>query len=58
MRELTAVLQENAKALNAAQLFEIDDVIDPAETRGLVAATLKAAKHSERPRSGRFVDTW
>ena len=58
VRELTAGLRENAKALNAAQLFEIDDVIDPAETRGLVAATLKAAKRSERPRSGRFVDTW
>ena len=58
VRELTAVLQENAKALNAAQLFEIDDVIDPAETRGLVAATLKAARQTERSRSGRFVDTW
>jgi acetyl-CoA carboxylase carboxyltransferase component len=58
VRELTAALHENAKALNAAQLFEIDDVIDPAETRRLVAATLNAAKHSPRPRSGRFVDTW
>ena len=41
MRELTAAAEENAKALNAAQLFEIDDVIDPAETRGLIAATLR-----------------
>jgi acetyl-CoA carboxylase carboxyltransferase component len=58
VRELTAALHENAKALNAAQLFEIDDVIDPAETRGLVVATLNAAGHDQRPRSGRFVDTW
>lgn len=53
-----AALQENAKALNAAKLFEIDDVIDPAETRGPVAATLDAARRPERPRSERFVDSW
>ena len=34
VRELTAAAEENAKALNAAALFEIDDVIDPADTRG------------------------
>ena len=43
VREVTAAAQENAKALNAAQLFEIDDVIDPAETRALIASTLAAA---------------
>ena len=43
VRELTAAAEENAKALNAAALFEIDDVIDPAETRSLIAATLAAA---------------
>jgi len=58
VREATAAAQSNAKALNAAQLFEIDDVIDPAETRGLIAATLAAAESApERPRH-RFVDTW
>ena len=45
VREVTAAAQENAKALNAAQLFEIDDVIDPAETRRLIAAALAAADH-------------
>ena len=40
MRELTAAAQENAKAMNAAQLFELDDVIDPAETRRAIASTL------------------
>ena len=34
VREVTAAAQENAKAINAAQLFEIDDVIDPAPARG------------------------
>jgi acetyl-CoA carboxylase carboxyltransferase component len=59
VRELTAVAQDNAKALNAAQLFEIDDVIDPAETRSLLASTLAAASLPDRPAHGhRFVDTW
>jgi methylmalonyl-CoA carboxyltransferase large subunit len=40
-------------------LFEIDDVIDPADTRGLIAATLAAAASREQPPRGpRFVDTW
>jgi acetyl-CoA carboxylase carboxyltransferase component len=44
VRDLTAAAEENAKALNAAALFELDDVIDPAETRSLIAATLTAAR--------------
>lgn len=57
---LTAAAQENAKALNAATLFELDDVIDPAETRSLIAATLAAAASARAPRTGprRFVDSW
>ena len=41
VQELTAAYREQAKALNAARLFEIDDVVDPAETRQVVAATLR-----------------
>jgi acetyl-CoA carboxylase carboxyltransferase component len=44
VRDLTAAAEENARALNAAALFELDDVIDPAETRGRIAATLAAAQ--------------
>jgi acetyl-CoA carboxylase carboxyltransferase component len=60
VRELTAAAEDNAKALNAAALFEIDDVIDPAETRGAIAATLAAAQPREpgRPAGRRFVDAW
>src|SRR3954451_17602031 len=59
VRDVTAAAQENAKALNAAQLFEIDDVIDPAETRRLIASTLAAAAVSPQATRGhRFVDTW
>jgi acetyl-CoA carboxylase carboxyltransferase component len=59
VRELTALAEENAKAINAAMLFELDDVIDPAETRSLVASTLAAAAQADAPPRGhRFVDTW
>jgi methylmalonyl-CoA carboxyltransferase 12S subunit len=56
VRELTAQMHEHAKALNAAQIFEIDDVIDPADTRGTIARTLAAA--GDPVPSGRPVDAW
>jgi acetyl-CoA carboxylase carboxyltransferase component len=60
VRELTAAAQQNAKAINAASLFEIDDVIDPADTRSLIAASFAAATAHPQPRveRPRFVDTW
>jgi acetyl-CoA carboxylase carboxyltransferase component len=59
VRDLTAQAERNAKALNAATLFELDDVIDPAETRSLIASTLAAASSSAEPEgSRRFVDAW
>jgi hypothetical protein len=44
--------------LNAASIFELDDVIDPAETRRLVAATLAAAPAEPRVTGPRPVDAW
>jgi acetyl-CoA carboxylase carboxyltransferase component len=59
VRDLTAQAERNAKALNAATLFELDDVIDPAETRSLIASTLAAASSAAQPeRDRRFVDAW
>jgi acetyl-CoA carboxylase carboxyltransferase component len=59
VRDLTAAAEGNAKAINAATLFELDDVVDPAETRGLIASTLaSAASHAEAKRGRRFVDAW
>jgi acetyl-CoA carboxylase carboxyltransferase component len=55
-----ARLYENGKALNAASLFEIDEVIDPAETRGWIMAGLRAAPPPP-PRTGKkrpFIDAW
>ena len=59
VREMTAMAEQNARAMNAAQLFEIDDVIDPAETRQVIASTLEAApERTGEPSAQRFVDTW
>jgi acetyl-CoA carboxylase carboxyltransferase component len=58
VKDLTAAAHEHAKALNAATLFELDDVIDPAETRRLIASTLEAAGPTDRRRGHRFVDAW
>jgi len=59
VREVTEHAHEHAKALNAATIFELDDVIDPAETRRLVAATFAAAATPEqREADRRPVDTW
>ena len=60
VRDLTDQAQRNARALNAAAVFELDDVIDPAETRGVIAATLRAAAANPSPAAERprFVDTW
>jgi acetyl-CoA carboxylase carboxyltransferase component len=60
VQDLTVAAHEHAKALNAATLFELDDVVDPADTRRLVASTLAAAPPPEAadwPRR-RFVDAW
>ena len=40
-------------------LFELDDVVDPAQTRSLIASTLSAAAAGGGPDPGsRFVDAW
>jgi acetyl-CoA carboxylase carboxyltransferase component len=57
---LVAAAYRNGKALNAATQFEIDDVIDPAETRARLIAVLGAAPDPP-PRAGKkrpCVDTW
>jgi acetyl-CoA carboxylase carboxyltransferase component len=59
VRRLTVAYREHVNAFNVARAFEIDDVIDPAETRGVIAATLAAAAGREGfSGSGRIVDTW
>lgn len=55
VRELTETYRAHVDALNVARVFEIDDVIDPVETRDVIAATLASATWEG---SGRPVDTW
>jgi acetyl-CoA carboxylase carboxyltransferase component/biotin carboxyl carrier protein len=55
--ELVAALYEQGKALSAAVVFEIDDVIDPADTAAVVVAALETAAGSELPPRRAFVDT-
>jgi acetyl-CoA carboxylase carboxyltransferase component len=55
--EMVAAAYEHGKALNLAAAFEIDDVIDPVDTRRWIG-TLTAS--DEPPPAGRrsFIDTW
>ena len=57
---LVAALYEHGTALNAASFAELDDVIDPADTRQRIAAGLRSLKRPE-PRPGKkrpMVDSW
>jgi acetyl-CoA carboxylase carboxyltransferase component len=59
IRELVAAVRAQSTALNMASYFEIDDVIDPAETRGRIVSALRAAPAP--PTAGRrrtMVDAW
>ena len=58
--EMVAQAYERGKALSTATLFEIDDVIDPADTRSWIMAGLRSLPPA-KPRTGKkraFVDTW
>lgn len=55
--QMVAAAYEHGKALHAATVFELDDVIDPADTRRWITAVLAAAPPADdRPR--RWIDTW
>ena len=46
------------KAINMAAYLEIDDVIDPADTRRWILRGLKSLPPRERDVRRKFVDTW
>ena len=57
---LLARAYERGGSLNVASAFEIDDVIDPAETRHWISQGLLASPNPDPIRRGRsrFLDTW
>ena len=55
---MVAGAYEMGKALNMASFFEIDDVIDPEDTRSLVSRVLLEGGTEARPARPGFVDAW
>ena len=55
---LLAQAIERGHALNLASHLEIDDVIDPAETRAWVQRVLAVACATPLPPRRAFIDTW
>jgi acetyl-CoA carboxylase carboxyltransferase component len=62
VKDLVAAVRAQSSALNAATYFELDDVIDPADTRARLVQTLRATPvPPPDPASGRrrtMVDAW
>jgi acetyl-CoA carboxylase carboxyltransferase component len=58
--EMVARAYEHGKALNVATYFEVDDVIDPAETRGLISNGIRSVPPGPvgREKKRSFIDTW
>ena len=58
--EKVAQVYEHSRAMDAAEIFELDDVIDPADTRGRIVTTLRSCPEPP-PRTGKkrpMIDTW
>jgi len=55
---LLAAAVERGQALNMASHLEIDDVIDPAETRAWLQRVLASATARELPPRRGFIDSW
>ena len=59
VKDLVAAVREQSTALNMASYFEVDDVIDPAETRAKIVEALAAAPPPETAgRRRTMVDSW
>jgi acetyl-CoA carboxylase carboxyltransferase component/biotin carboxyl carrier protein len=58
--QMVAAMYDKGKALNTAALFEIDDVIDPADTRRWIMAGLRSAPPpaSRTGKKHSWIDAW
>ncbi|MDV6245220.1 carboxyl transferase domain-containing protein [Rhodococcus opacus] len=57
-RSLLADYEAQGRATNAASVFEIDDVIDPADTRAWIVGTFDRAESRSAEGVRRYLDTW
>ena len=60
-KEMVAAAYEHGKALNAATVFELDDVIDPADTRRWITTAFAGFTPDQEPEGTggrRWIDTW
>jgi acetyl-CoA carboxylase carboxyltransferase component len=57
-KEMVAQSYARGKAINMAAHLEIDDVIDPADTRRWIMRALKSLPAERRAKRRIFVDTW
>jgi acetyl-CoA carboxylase carboxyltransferase component len=57
-KEMVAQSYARGKAINMAAHLEIDDVIDPADTRRWIMRALKSLPQKRPPKRREFVDTW
>ncbi len=60
-RQYVDAMYQQGKAMNAATFMELDDVIDPADTRRWIMHGIRSAKRSNAPRHGKkrpFIDAW
>jgi len=58
--QMVAKMYEHGKAVNTASHFELDDVIDPMDSRDWIMGALRSVPEPE-PRTGKKrpnVDTW
>jgi acetyl-CoA carboxylase carboxyltransferase component len=57
---MVAAAYEQGRAVNAASVFELDDVIDPVDTRRWITTALGEvpARHDGPPKARPFIDTW
>lgn len=60
--KLVAAQYEAGKALRYAEIFEVDDVIDPKDTRRWIIRSMESCPEvvgwQHRAHKKRFVDTW
>jgi acetyl-CoA carboxylase carboxyltransferase component len=58
LRKMAEGLRQEGRATNIASHLEIDDVVDPAETRSWLSRGLQALPARSGARARGFIDTW